>query len=80
MLSKLPPTTVFLSGADPLIREGEAFRLRLQKSGVETAIIKAEGQIHDYVMLELIRTTATAKAVVELAALHLKKGLPKVLY
>jgi acetyl esterase len=75
VLSQFPPTTVFLSGADPLIGEGEAFGLRLQKAGVETAIIKAEGQIHDYVMLEPIRTTATAKAVVELAALHLKKGL-----
>jgi acetyl esterase/lipase len=75
VLSKFPPTTVFLSAADPLIGEGEAFGRRLQKAGVETAIIKAEGQIHDYVMLEPIRTTATAKAVVELAALHLRKAL-----
>ncbi|OQD88421.1 hypothetical protein PENANT_c004G00853 [Penicillium antarcticum] len=74
-LSSFPPTTVFLSGADPLIGEGRAFGLRLQKAGVETAILTADGQIHDYVMLEPIRGTTTAKAVVELAALHLKKGL-----
>lgn len=74
-LSRFPPTTVFLSGAEPLIGEGRAFGLRLQKAGVETAILTADGQIHDYVMLEPIRGTATARAVVELAALHLKRGL-----
>jgi acetyl esterase/lipase len=74
-LSKFPPTTVFLTGADPLIGEGLAFGLRLQKAGVETAILTADGQIHDYVMLEPIRGAATAKAVVELAALHLKRRL-----
>jgi len=74
-LAQFPPTTLFLSGADPLIAEGEAFGLRLQENGVETSIMKADGQIHDYVMLEPIRRTATAKAVVELAAAHLKKSL-----
>lgn len=74
-LAQFPPTTLFLSGADPLIGEGEAFGLRLQKNGVDTSILRADGQIHDYVMLEPIRRTATARAVVELAAAHLKRGL-----
>ncbi|RHZ57473.1 alpha/beta hydrolase [Aspergillus thermomutatus] len=76
-LAKFPPTTLFVSGADPLIGEGEAFGLRLQKAGVETTVLKADGQIHDYVMLEPVRKSATAKAVVELAATKIKNAIAK---
>lgn len=74
-LSLFPPTTLFVSGADPLIEEGEAFGHRLQKAGVETTILKADGQIHDYVMLEAVRKSPTARAVVELATSRLKHAL-----
>ena len=37
VLAKFPPTTIFVSGADPLIGEGEAFGRRLQQLGVDTA-------------------------------------------
>ncbi|KAM3537761.1 hypothetical protein ARSEF1564_009316 [Beauveria bassiana] len=50
VLAKFPPTTIFVSGADPLIGEGEAFGRRLQQLGVDAAILKAEGVIHDYVI------------------------------
>ncbi|KAM3519475.1 hypothetical protein MY4038_009775 [Beauveria bassiana] len=75
VLAKFPPTTIFVSGADPLIGEGEAFGRRLQQLGVDAAILKAEGVIHDYVMLEPIRNTATPRAVTELAALKLLKAV-----
>lgn len=75
VLKKFPPTTIFVSGADPLIGEGEAFGRRLQQLGVDTAILKAEGVIHDYVMLEPIRNTATPRAVTELASLKLLKAV-----
>ncbi|KAF4993341.1 hypothetical protein FDECE_13456 [Fusarium decemcellulare] len=75
VLAKFPPTTVFVSGADPLIGEGEAFGHRLQKLGVDAAVLKADGQIHDYVLLEPIRKSATARAVVELASLKLLKAV-----
>ncbi|KAM3485436.1 hypothetical protein MY3957_009954 [Beauveria namnaoensis] len=75
VLAKFPPTTIFVSGADPLIGEGEAFGRRLQQLGVDAAILKAEGVIHDYVMLEPIRNTATPRAVTELAALKLRKAI-----
>lgn len=75
VLAKFPPTTIFLSGADPLIGEGEAFGQRLQKLGVDAAILQAIGVIHDYVMLEPIRNTATPRAVTELAALKLLKAV-----
>lgn len=75
VLSKFPPTTIFVSGADPLIGEGEAFGQRLQQLGVDAAILKAEGVVHDYVMLEPIRNSATPRAVTELAALKLLKAV-----
>lgn len=74
VLAKFPPTTVFVSAADPLIGEGEEFGHRLQALGVDAAVIKADGQVHDYVMLEPVRKTATARAVVELAGLKLRKA------
>ena len=78
ILAKFPPTTIFVSGADPLIGEGEAFGHRLQQLGVDaavSAILKADGQIHDYDLLEPVRDSATSRAVVELAALKLSKAL-----
>lgn len=75
VLAKFPSTTIFVSSADPLIGEGEQFGHRLQKLGVDAAVIKADGQIHDYVMLEPIRKSATARAVVDLATLKLKTAL-----
>lgn len=75
LLAKFPPTTIFVAAADPLIGEGEAFGHRLQSLGVEAAVIKADGQVHDFVMLEPIRGSATARAVVELASTKLKNAL-----
>ncbi|KAF4951594.1 hypothetical protein FGADI_7369 [Fusarium gaditjirri] len=74
VLAKFPPTTVFLSGADPLIGEGEAFGHRLQQLGVDAAVIKADGQVHDFAMLAPVRVSPTARAVVELASSKLLKA------
>lgn len=74
VLAKFPPTTIFVSGADPLIGEGQAFGQRLQKLGVDAATFKAEGCIHDFVLLEPIRNTATPRAVTEFASFKLLKA------
>lgn len=74
-LAKFPPTTIFVSGADPLIGEGEQFGERLLDAGVNTAILKVEASIHDFVMLEPVRKSGGAQAAVELAALRLKNAL-----
>lgn len=74
VLAKFPPTTVFVSGADPLIGEGEAFGHRLQQLGVDAAVLKADGQVHDFAMLAPVRVSPTARAVVELASSKLLKA------
>lgn len=68
VLSKFPPTTVFLSAVDPLLDEGMAFGQRLQNAGVDAAIIRAEGQMHAFVLLKAIRDSPTARAIMDLAA------------
>ncbi|GFF34195.1 vegetative specific protein H5 [Aspergillus udagawae] len=76
VLSRFPPTTVFLSAVDPLLDEGMAFGQRLQKAGVDAAVIRAEGQMHAFVLLEAIRDSPTARAIMDLAALRLRTALP----
>lgn len=73
--SAQPPTLIVVAGADPLQEEGKLFGHLLQSAGVETAVLQADGQIHDFVMLEATRVSETARAVVELAGLRLRKAL-----
>ncbi|KAF4992632.1 hypothetical protein FGRMN_7033 [Fusarium graminum] len=74
VLANFPPTTIFVSGADPLIGGGEAFGHRLQQLGVDAAVIKADGQVHDFAMLAPIRVSPTSRAIVELASSKLLKA------
>jgi acetyl esterase/lipase len=70
-----PPTLIVVSGVDPLQDEGKHFGHILQQAGVDTAIFQADGEVHDFVMLEPTRKSPTARATVELAALKLKNAL-----
>jgi acetyl esterase/lipase len=76
VLAQFPPTTMILSAVDPLLDEGIAFGHRLQKVGVDTAIIKAEGQMHAFVLIKPIRQSAAAKAMIELAASKMRQAFP----
>ena len=75
VLAKFAPTIIFLSDVDPLLDEGRAFGHRLQKAGVDCAIIKAEGQMHAYASILALRGNATARAVNELAVMKIRKAL-----
>lgn len=68
VLARFPPTSIFLADLDPLVDEGRAFGRRLQSVGVEVAVIRAEGQIHAFALVKRVRGSATARAVVQLAA------------
>ncbi|KAF5645835.1 alpha beta hydrolase [Fusarium tjaetaba] len=72
LLAQFPPTVLFLSTVDPLVDEGVAFGNRLQKAGVDAAIIKAEGQLHSFCLIKETRNGPTARAVMDLAAAKLK--------
>lgn len=76
VLSRFPPTTIFLSTVDPLVDEGVAFGHRLQALGVDAAVIKAEGQLHGFCLVKDLREGPAAKAVLDLAALRLCRIFP----
>lgn len=76
VLSKFPPTIIFLSTVDPLVDEGAAFGHRLQALGVDAAVIKAEGQLHGFCLVKDLREGPAAKAVLDLAALRLCRIFP----
>ncbi|KAF7623936.1 vegetative specific protein H5 [Aspergillus flavus] len=75
VLSRFPPTTVFLSAVDPLLDDGLAFGRRLQKAGVDAAVIRAEGEMHAFVLLKAIRDSPTARAIMDLTTLRLRTAL-----
>ncbi|KAH7209952.1 NADP-dependent oxidoreductase domain-containing protein [Fusarium oxysporum] len=75
VVSKFPPTIIFLSAVDPLVDEGVAFGQRLQGLGVDASVIKAEGQMHAFCLVKALRNGPTAQAVLELAALKLQRSL-----
>lgn len=76
VLSQFPPTTVIVGDVDPLRDEGKAFGRRLQKLGVDAAIIQADGQMHAFMLVGALRTSPTARAVIELAVLKMRKVFP----
>ncbi|PNP77102.1 hypothetical protein FNYG_09571 [Fusarium nygamai] len=77
VLAQFPPTIIFLSTVDPLLDEGVAFGHRLQKNGVDASIMKAEGQMHAFCTVKALRDGPTAHAVIDLAALRLRRIFPQ---
>jgi|SRR5579862_6734211 len=73
-LKQLPPTLIITADVDPLRSEGEAFGAKLREAGVEAAMFRALGTLHDFVMLNGM-ANATSNASIELAALRLKRAL-----
>ncbi|GKU15152.1 unnamed protein product, partial [Fusarium langsethiae] len=76
VLAQFPPTIIFLSTVDLLVDEGVAFGDRLQKNGVDAAVIKAEGQMHAFCLVKALRDGPSARAVMEMAALRLRRIFP----
>jgi acetyl esterase/lipase len=73
--AQMPPTLITVSEVDILRSEGEAFAALLQDAGVDCALLRAQGQLHDSVFLEATRNGPTPKAEMMLAAEWLREGL-----
>jgi acetyl esterase len=72
-LSGLPPALVIVDENDVLRDEGEAYARRLLQSGVPTTCVRYNAIIHDFMMLNPVRSTQAANAAIEQAIGTLRK-------
>ncbi|MER6961639.1 alpha/beta hydrolase [Streptomyces sp. NPDC000618] len=74
-LRGLPPALVVVDESDVLRDEGEAYARRLTQAGVATTSIRVNGTLHDFMMLNPLRSTQATTAAVELAVHTLRTAL-----
>jgi acetyl esterase len=74
-LAGLPETFVIVDENDVLRDEGEAYARRLTALGVRTTCVRYNGILHDFMMLNTLRTSAAATAAIEQAIHVLRKAL-----
>jgi acetyl esterase/lipase len=82
-LAGLPETFVLVDEYDVLRDEGEAYAARLTEAGVRCSSVRYNGTLHDFMMLDPLRSTAAATSAVAQAisvldlALHGKSRPPR---
>ena len=67
-LSGMPPALVIVDENDILRDQGEAYAAKLRDADVPTACVRFNGTMHDFMMLNALRDTETARAAMNLAA------------
>lgn len=74
-LAGLPPAFVVVDENDVLRDEGEAYARRLTQAGVPTTSVRYNGTLHDFMVLNPIRTTRASSAAVAQAVDVLREAL-----
>jgi acetyl esterase/lipase len=74
-LKGLPKALVINGECDVLRDEGEAYARNLRRAGVDVTATRYAGTIHDFVMLNALADTNTAKAATAQAAAFLRDAL-----
>ncbi|MFJ5036275.1 alpha/beta hydrolase fold domain-containing protein [Streptomyces parvulus] len=74
-LRGLPPAFIIVDQNDVLRDEGEAYAAKLTRAGVPTTSIRYNGIIHDFMMLNPVRSTQAATAAIEQTIHVLSKAL-----
>jgi len=74
-LAGLPEAFVVVDENDVLRDEGEAYARRLIEAGVRTTTVRYNAAIHDFMMLNPLRTSAASTGAIEQAVHVLRKAL-----
>ncbi|UOQ87760.1 alpha/beta hydrolase [Agromyces endophyticus] len=74
-LSGLPEAFLITDENDVLRDEGEAYARRLSDAGVRTTSVRYNGTLHDFMMLNPLRTSPAVTAAVEQSVHVLRKAL-----
>jgi len=74
-LTGLPPALVITGEADVLRDEGEAYANKLRQAGVPVTAVRFQGIIHDFAMLNTLRSTNAAQGAITLAVQTLLAAL-----
>jgi acetyl esterase/lipase len=74
-LAGLPPALVITGEADVLRDQGEAYAAKLRQAGVAVTQVRFGGIIHDFMMLNALRSTHAAQAAITLAQHTLRTAL-----
>jgi acetyl esterase len=74
-LNGLPPALVITGEADVLRDAGEAYAAKLRQAGVPVTAVRDQGIIHDFVMLNALRSTRAAEAATTQATTVLRHAL-----
>jgi acetyl esterase/lipase len=73
-LAGLPEALVIVDENDVLRDEGEAYARKLIKAGVRTTAVRYNATIHDFMMLNPLRTSAASTGAIEQAIHVLRKA------
>jgi acetyl esterase len=74
-LQGLPPALVIVDENDVLREEGETYAAKLRQAGVPTACVRYNGIIHDFMMLNALRGTESARGAINQAVSALRHAL-----
>lgn len=74
-LAGLPKALVITDEADVLRDEGEAYSRKLREAGVDVTATRYEGVVHDFMMVNALRSTNGAGAAIRQAIDYLKQAL-----
>lgn len=74
-LKGLPPALVQTAANDVLRDEGEAYARKMDEAGVPVTLVRYQGMIHDYGLLNALSTVPAVRAAMRQAGAELKKHL-----
>lgn len=74
-LKGLPPTLVQVAENDVLRDEGEAYARNMDEAGVPVTLVRVQGMVHDYGLLNPIATIPSVQSALRYAAEELKNAI-----